>query len=213
MAQGEYFPSPHVPLVCLAIPRTMTFCSLAKIYGAQALSAADQAPLQASNLSEADLAAAAAAATASGFPGGFEFADATENAGSWSSQPVNAPDAPDPSQPENHYASEDPWTPLQTRGERTHSCEASMMQMALYAPSGALSESGTLRSRHAFSDSAYVSRNSASRQLDPAKSKSGKAVGKKGMPPSRPMEFRCEWQNCGNVSKCPSDFGYVTAAA
>jgi hypothetical protein len=174
----------------------MAYYSPSKIYGAQAPGAADQTPHQASTLG---------AVAASGFPNSFEFASPGENvAASWTSQQVNVSDLPDLTQP-NSY--DDPWNPLRTRGERTHSCGAKMMQASIYMPSTALSECGTMLSRHAHSDSAYVSGASGTRlsnnPINSTRSRAGRAA-ERAVPETR-LPFACNWKDCKKSFKCKSD--------
>jgi hypothetical protein len=173
----------------------MAFCSPAKIYGAQPPGAADHA----STLS------GPAATAGSGFAASFEFANPAENVAAPWSQPLNALDLSQPN--------EEPWSEWRTRGERTHSCGAKMMQPPAFV-SGALSDCGTLMSRHAVSDSAYVSGASGSRLsnnlINSTRSKAGRVAGR-NVPPAR-LPFTCHWKDCGKSFKCKSDHGYVSAS-
>lgn len=182
----------------VAASSNMSFCSPSKIYGAQAPITADRAS---STLS------APAAIAGSGFTNGFEFANPAENVTApWSSQPLNPLELPDLSQPNE----EEPWSELRTRGERTHSCDAKMMQAApMYVSGGALSDCGTLASRHAVSDSAYVSGASGSRlynnQVSATTTRARRGAARSPLPARQP--FACAVKDCGRTFKCKSDFG------
>jgi hypothetical protein len=182
----------------------MTYYSPGKIYGAQPPGPADQA----STLS------GPAATAGSGFTASFEFANPADNlpapspwAASSQQPPLSALNLPQP-------GNEDPWSELRMRGGRTHSFDGSTMphQVPQYV-SGALSECGTLVSRHAVSDSAYVSGASGSRLssnlINSTRSKADK-VASRNAPPAR-LPFVCELKDCDKSFKCKSDHRYVAS--
>jgi hypothetical protein len=182
MAHSEFYSSPRPPLVRYA-SSNMAHCSPAKIYGARA---ADQTP--------------AGTLNTPGF-NSFEFASPAKNATASWSQPVNV-SVSDISHPTLY--NEEPWSSLRTRGERTLSCDASMTQVG-YMPSTALSDSGTLVSRHAVSDSAYVSGTGSrlsNNLLNSTRSKVDKVV--KNVPQER-LPYACTWKGCTKRFKCRSD--------
>jgi hypothetical protein len=172
----------------------MAYRSPAKIYGAQPPGPADQA----STLS------GPAATDGSGFTASFEFARPAENvAVQWSSQPLNALDLSPPN--------EDPWSQLRTRGGRTHSCDAKMMQPPpAYVSGGALSDCGTLLSRHAVSDSAYAGSRLSNNLINSTRFRAGRVAGR-NVPPAR-LSLTCIWKDCGKSFKCRSDHRYVAAS-